>query len=547
MFPPLQSLQRGQAHTFVNSNEQVADSETRSIITNHPLDHQIYYNWYYPYISMMDEYKRCVHEINAQPSACSAYSTSMTGTGCHYHKLVTTTQHGPTMRVGSALKADAKRGSTLSVREILTLRQTSKRYYFLSRFRSVWYAAFCTEVLARHLPPPGPSCSLRTLNSADLEHRTLLALSLEKRWSRSTPNVIASSRQRETVDQILLIPGGTQILTVHGNKVIYWLISGQTGATYKLQKVEEWLSPSDDACIVVKDTEGQGIIAIGCRDHKLCDYSLVPGTIAGISRHLLFLDTTSEQDGGGLELLDWHAQTEGTALLPCIPDLFGPFLGFVHFSDHILVSWETCISVFPVPEIPAQGRMVVAHTKVFIFSEPISSPVAFTTCVPRGWIGIDAPAYPPSQEMPSLTIVARPKSKLGRIAMSMLIPLSNDDGAKHSSNFPYQLLRLPPFVPNVPGDTDRNIGGQECTQICMGSSGRGLCVSGREVRLCEPSLLYIPPREMQFGPAFEPGKAIYEIEPGGDSVGGDRVDFDEGMGRLVVAKGSGGFDVVELL
>lgn len=155
---------------------------------------------------------------------------------------------------------------TLSVREILTLRRTSKRYYFLSRFRSVWYAAFCTEVLARHLPPPGPSCSIRALNSADLEHRTLLALSLEKRWSRSTPNVIASSKQRETVDQILLIPGGTQILTVHGNKVIYWLVSGQTGATYKLQKVEEWLSPSDDACIVVKDTEGQGIIAIGCRD-----------------------------------------------------------------------------------------------------------------------------------------------------------------------------------------------------------------------------------------------------------------------------------------
>lgn len=54
---------------------------------------------------------------------------------------------------------------------------------------------------------------------------------------------------------------------------------------------------------------------------KLCDYSLIPGTVAGISRHLLFLDTTSEQDGGGLELLDWHAQTEGTALLPRIPDL----------------------------------------------------------------------------------------------------------------------------------------------------------------------------------------------------------------------------------
>lgn len=55
--------------------------------------------------------------------------------------------------------------------------------------------------------------------------------------------------------------------------------------------------------------------------NKLCDYSLVPGTIAGISQHLLFLDTTSQQDGGGLEVLDWHAKTEGTALLPRIPEL----------------------------------------------------------------------------------------------------------------------------------------------------------------------------------------------------------------------------------
>ncbi|KAG2130686.1 hypothetical protein DEU56DRAFT_815132 [Suillus clintonianus] len=226
----------------------------------------------------------------------------------------------------------------LSVREILTLRLTSKRYYFLSKLRSVWYAAFCTEVLARNLPPPGPLRPLHALSPADLEHRTLLALSLQKRWPRFTPSVIVSSRKRETVDQILLISGGTQVLTVHGNKVVYWLISGQPGATHELQKAGEWSSPSDDACVVVKDTEGQGIIAVGCKDQpnkhaavfslalkpalsKLCDYSLIPGTIAGISRHLLFLDTTSELDGGGLELLDWHAQTEGTALLPRLPDL----------------------------------------------------------------------------------------------------------------------------------------------------------------------------------------------------------------------------------
>ncbi|KAG1883781.1 hypothetical protein F4604DRAFT_1736446 [Suillus subluteus] len=435
---------------------------------------------------------------------------------------------------------------TLSVRGILTLRCTSKRYYSLSKLHCVWYAVFCAEVLARHLPPPGPSssCSLSALSSADLEYRTLLALSLERRWSRSKANVIVSSRERETVDQIVLVPGGMQVLTVHGNKVVCWLISGKPGS-YELQNIGAWSLPGDDTCIIVKDMERQGIIAIGSRDNpnrhatvfslslkpalnKLCHYSLIPGTVAGISRHLLFLDTTSHKDGGGIEVLDWHAKTEGTALLPRIPDLFGALIDFVHFSDHILVMWEACISVFP-------GRTVVAHTKVFMLYEHISSPIAFTTCVSRGWSGADAPMYAPSQETPSLTIASRGKS--GGISLSMLISLDNDEDP---SSFPYRLLRLTPVVPNVTQD----LGG--CTQICLGSSGRGLFVFEGKVRLCGPGLLFMPPCEMQFGPEFETERVVYEIETG-DVVGEDKIDFDEGMGRLVVAKGSGGFDVVQLL
>ncbi|KAG1901523.1 uncharacterized protein F5891DRAFT_979354 [Suillus fuscotomentosus] len=427
-----------------------------------------------------------------------------------------------------------------SVREILTLRCTSKRFYSLSKVYCVWYAVFCTEVLARRLPPPGPSCSLSALSSADLEYRTLLALALERRWSQSKANVIVSSGEREIVDQIVLVPGGMQVLTVHGNKVMWWLISGKPGS-HELHNIGAWSLPSDDTCIVVKDMERQGIIAIGSRDkdspnrhatvfslslkpalNKLCDYSLVPGTIAGISRHLLFLDTTSQQDGGGLEVLDWHAKTEGTALLPRIPELFGAFLGLVHFSDHILVTWEACISVFPVPNVPAKGRTVVAHTKIFMFYEQISSPIAFTACVSRGWSDADADAmYATSQEAHSLTLATRGKS--GGISLSMLILLGDDEGGKYPSSFPYRLLRLSTVVPNVIQD----LGG--CMQICLGSSGRGLFVY-----------------DGKFGPEFETERVVYEIEPVGVG-GGDKIDFDEGMGRLVVAKGSGGFDVMQLL
>ncbi|KAG2097704.1 uncharacterized protein F5147DRAFT_816365 [Suillus discolor] len=273
---------------------------------------------------------------------------------------------------------------------------------------------FCAEVLACCLPLPGPSCSLSALSSADLEYRTLLALALKRWWSQSKANVIVLSGEQEIVDQIMLVPGGMQ-----------WLISGKPGS-HKLHNIGAWSLPSDGTCIVVKDMECQGIIAIGSRDkdspnrhatvfslslkpalNKFCDYSLVPGTIAGISQHLLFLDTTSQKDGGGLEVLDWHAKTEGTALLPCIPELFGAFLGLVHFSDRTLVTWEGCI-----------------------------------TCA----------------------------------------------DAMH-----------------------------------------GLFVY-----------------EGKFGPEFEMERVVYEIETV-DVGGRDKIDFDEGMGRLVFAKGSGGFDVMQLL
>lgn len=53
----------------------------------------------------------------------------------------------------------------------------------------------------------------------------------------------------------------------------------------------------------------------------LCDYARVPGVVAGVWRNFLLLDTTRELEEGGLELLDWHAQTTGTALLPRLSDL----------------------------------------------------------------------------------------------------------------------------------------------------------------------------------------------------------------------------------
>ncbi|KIK93075.1 hypothetical protein PAXRUDRAFT_34242 [Paxillus rubicundulus Ve08.2h10] len=183
-----------------------------------------------------------------------------------------------------------------------------------------------------------------------------------------------------------------------------------------------------------------------------------------------------------------------------------------------------------------------------MFQEAISRPIAFTACATRGSPDLHTRPKRSSPAVPhSLTIAARPKSKAGFVWMSMLVPLT-DEPIDESITFPYNLMRLAPHVPGTLREAAAAGVPQSCTGLRFGSSGRGIFVVGRELRLCSPGLLFLPPYEMQFGPVLETGKALYLMdEVGGDGdVNGDKVDFDEGMGRFVVAKGSGGFEVVQL-
>ncbi|KAG8221670.1 hypothetical protein J3R82DRAFT_1955 [Butyriboletus roseoflavus] len=511
----------------------------------------------------------------------------------------------------------------LSVHAVLSLRKTSRRYYLLTKLRCVWHARFCADVLARNLPLPGPACPLSLLSATELERRTLRALHLHHAWPRLSANVLVSKHHHGAgarVDQVVFIPGGTELLTVQGDKVVHWLIVSWPGFAQGLKHVGEWTPFEGVPCRVVKDGNVPGVIAIGPRDslgsHRfakvlstslkapfvmLCDYARVPGVVAGIWRHLLLLDTTRELGGGGLELLDWRAQTTGTALLPRLPDLFGSFLDFVVFAGHILVVWEQCVSVFPIPRVPADGQVVLEHKRVFVFQEAISRPVGFTTCVARrggapnadldqdtdwdaDWDWDEQRKRSPSLALgmsPTLTIAARSRGRAESVSMVMLVPLMDEEDRKagvlsDTSTFPYRLTYLPPHVPLTWRSKDQDQGGEggvgdsvprrACTTLCLGSSGRGVFVVGRELRLVSPGLLMLPPCEMEFGPVFEMGEALYLVDRhrtnldeetdghrhvwggGGEeeNVSVDKVDFDEGMGRFVVAKERGGFEVVQL-
>ncbi|KAF8132899.1 hypothetical protein EV363DRAFT_1473205 [Boletus edulis] len=158
---------------------------------------------------------------------------------------------------------------TLSVHALLSLRKTSRRYYLLSKHRCIWYARFCAEVLARNLPPPGPHLPLSMLSATELERRTLRALHLEQAWPRLSANMLISTEHHggdSHVDQVVFIPGGTELLTVQGDKVVHWLIVSWPGIAQGLKRVGEWTPFDEVPCRIVKDGEAPGVIAVGPRE-----------------------------------------------------------------------------------------------------------------------------------------------------------------------------------------------------------------------------------------------------------------------------------------
>ncbi|KAF8122415.1 hypothetical protein EV363DRAFT_1182710 [Boletus edulis] len=237
-----------------------------------------------------------------------------------------------------------------------------------------------------------------------------------------------------------------------------------------------------------------------------------------------------------------------------------------------------------------------------MFQEAITRPVGFTTCVARRVIpprlipsanldrdaDVDWDGQCSSSAMgmsPTLTIAGRSRTRSESMSMVMLVPLVDAENydkaaATYTTAFPYRLASLQPHLPNPPWqypnqggeDEEESIGSIDayapsaCTALCLGWSGRGVFVVGQELRLVSPGLHILPPYEMQFGPVFETGKPLYRVDQhrrrdlnwldlngtanveGGDERHGcgDKVDFDEGMGRFVVAKERGGFEVVQL-
>ena len=124
--------------------------------------------------------------------------------------------------------------------------------------------------MARNLPLPGPARPFSLLSATELEQRTLRALYLERVWPRLSANTLVSRHQNygtgARVDQVVFIPGGTELLTVQGDKVVHWLIVSWPGFTQGLKHIGEWMPFEGVPCRIVKDGDVPGVIAVGPRE-----------------------------------------------------------------------------------------------------------------------------------------------------------------------------------------------------------------------------------------------------------------------------------------
>ncbi|EMD37639.1 hypothetical protein CERSUDRAFT_94639 [Gelatoporia subvermispora B] len=77
----------------------------------------------------------------------------------------------------------------LYVKDILGLRQTSRRFQSLTKLRWVWHSALKRHVVDQGLPVPAAASDLQSLSAEHLESRVIHALRFHENWNAAQPKV----------------------------------------------------------------------------------------------------------------------------------------------------------------------------------------------------------------------------------------------------------------------------------------------------------------------------------------------------------------------
>ncbi|KAH8085955.1 hypothetical protein BXZ70DRAFT_956621 [Cristinia sonorae] len=201
----------------------------------------------------------------------------------------------------------------VGVKEILTLRKTSKRLYSMTKLRWVWSNAIKQHVIDKGLPVPAAEGIKKVPASAvDLESRTVHAAKFHENWYSSNPTPRRTITfygenfgpiiERSPVKQVLFLPGknGQYLVTVSRRMITCWEVPLDGAEAYKvaewtctldttIEKVivnEDSKSPATLACICGHYSSLQAELNILCLD--IFHGTLLPKTILRSSRDTVF-------------------------------------------------------------------------------------------------------------------------------------------------------------------------------------------------------------------------------------------------------------------
>ncbi|KAI0692024.1 hypothetical protein C8T65DRAFT_670163 [Cerioporus squamosus] len=157
--------------------------------------------------------------------------------------------------------------SYVDVRDILSLRKTSKRLCTMSKLRWVWYDAIKRHVVEEGLPVPAAAVAdLKALTAEHLEARAVHAASFHENWNSAHPvakktlefcavNYLDDQLpddNRSAVTHVSFLPGrnGQYLITAVGRVLTCWEVPLGESEAYR---VAEWVSAQKIEQVIVND------------------------------------------------------------------------------------------------------------------------------------------------------------------------------------------------------------------------------------------------------------------------------------------------------
>ncbi|KAF9233179.1 hypothetical protein BU15DRAFT_80381 [Melanogaster broomeanus] len=323
--------------------------------------------------------------------------------------------------------------AALSIPDILTLRQVSRRLSLLSRQHSIWYNACKFEILQNDIPfPKGP---LTSLSANDLERQTLRAYNLGINWRSPTTKLyhVASVADKSgAIEEI-------RFLSHRGQNWIVTTSRGIWSDLYlrdcdALQVVAQW-SPGKalfNGMVVNTDRDSDAAIAIAVQRDGVMSVEI--------------LSLSHDDQTSGIKV-----QQMATLDTPHKPiALRGDLVALCnHDSETLILNWKTreqCIlrspetwQDKPLHVMFAQGSIFVVRARsVCIFREPrmefpdnelpITEPYAFAS---YGWVeGV-------SLSLSTQLHACQP-------SLSMLVRTKGDDPWRLEDQFQFLTLKSDP-------------------------------------------------------------------------------------------------------